>query len=294
MNVKTSALKASQELCVPPGTRPLALSGAVPYGTTTCPQPDYFPVSNDGGEIIGNARKGGASTVQNALAQSSNTAFTDLAHRVGPTQIAAMAGRLGVNTAPYQDGGSGLQSYRGEVGLALGIAPLTVNEQTQMLATIADDGVYHQAHLIKYWQPGAAGAERLPKVGQHMVLSPGQDAQVQYAMEQTTIDGTAAQTVTYGQQAVGTVIGKTGTTANAHSGFFLGATTQYALVVGVFTSAQNPTSSESLSALGGGGFGSYWPAKIWNTFAGSAFAKTPTLFPTSPPFTGADWNQVGR
>ncbi len=26
-----------------------------------------------------------------------------------------------------------------------------------MLATIADNGVYHQAHIVKYWQqPGAA------------------------------------------------------------------------------------------------------------------------------------------
>jgi membrane peptidoglycan carboxypeptidase len=292
MNVKTSTLNASQELCIPPDSNPLELSTVVPYGTTTCAQPAHSPVFNDGGEVIGNPGQGGGTTVQNALAQSSNTAFTDLAHRAGTAKIAAMAGRLGVDVAPYQDGGSGLHNYTGAVGMALGVAPLTVNEQAQMLATVADDGLYHQAHLVKYWQQGD-GAEQMPKVSQHVVLTPGQDAQVQYAMEQTTIDGTAARAVTYGQRAVGTVIGKTGTTTGSHTGFFLGATTQYALVVGMFTSAQNPFSSESLSALGGGGFGSYWPTKIWNSFAKAEFPAAPALFPTSPAFTGTSWNQVG-
>jgi membrane peptidoglycan carboxypeptidase len=205
-----------------------------------------------------------------------------------------MARQFGVDVAPYQDGGSALTSYEGGVGMSLGVAPLTVNEQATMLAAVADDGLYHQAHVVRYWQQGASGAERMAKVASHVVLSPGLDAQVQYAMEDTTIDGTAAATVTYGQRAPGAVIGKTGTTSKSHSGFFLGATTQYALVVGMFTSSQAVESSESLSVLGGGDFSAYWPAKIWNTFAKAQFPKTPATFPTSPDFTGADWNQVGR
>ena len=292
MNVKTSTLNANTELCVPPDTKPQVLSTVVPYGTTACPS-DYFRVSNDGGEVIGNAKQGGGTTVQNALAQSSNTAFSDLAHRVGTTQIANMAGQFGVNLAPYNQGGSGLTSYEGEVGMALGIAPLTVNEQTTMLSTIANDGSYHQAHVVKYWQQGAS-PQQMPKVESHAVLPPSLDAQVQYAMEQTTIDGTAAATITFGQQTPGTVIGKTGTTTNSHSGFFIGATSQYSLVVGMFTSSQDTKSTDNLSMLGGGGFGGYWPAKIWNTFAEAEFSTTPTLFPTNPAFSGTSWNQLGK
>jgi membrane peptidoglycan carboxypeptidase len=294
MNVKTSTLNASTELCVPPDTKSAVLSSVVPFGTSKCTQPDYFPVSNDGGEVIGSAKKGGGTTVQNALAQSSNTAFSDLAHRAGTASIATMAGQFGVNLAPYKSGGSGLTSYEGEVGMALGIAPLTVNEQTTMLSTIANNGLYHQAHIIKFWQLGDGTTQQMPKVDQHIVLNPDLDAQVQYAMEQTTIDGTAAQTVTYGQQTPGTVIGKTGTTTNSHAGFFIGATSQYSLVVGMFTSSQDTNSNDNLSMLGGGGFGGYWPAKIWNTFAQSVFSKTPSTFSTSPTFTGAAWNQVGK
>ena len=35
--------------------------------------------------------------MQNALAQSSNTAFTDLAHRAGTTNVVHMAADYGVN-----------------------------------------------------------------------------------------------------------------------------------------------------------------------------------------------------
>ena len=80
-----------------------------------------------------------------------------------------------------------LAKFKGEVGLALGIAPLTVQEQDTMLATLANNGDYHQAHLVKYWQqPGAGSAEQPPKVQSHSVLNAQQAGDVQYAMEATT------------------------------------------------------------------------------------------------------------
>ena len=172
-------------------------------------------------------------------------------------------------------------------------------EQAVWSEELGLDSVFLPEHHFTDGYPSApamqhpGGADLMPKVATHVALNPGQDAQVQYAMEGTTVNGTAAATVTFGQRAPGTVIGKTGTTASANSGFFLGATTQYALVVGMFTSSPGLSSSESLSVLGGGGFGSYWPAKIWNTFAAAEFAKTPMLFPTNPSTAGQAWNQVG-
>jgi len=162
-----------------------------------------------------------------------------------------------------------------------------------MLSTIADNGTYHQAHLIGYWQPqGSADARQTPKVAVHAVLTPAQDADVQYAMEQTTIDGTGAEAVTFGRQHPGTVISKTGTTVSAHSGFFLGATSQYALVVGMFSANVQPL-SDSLSVLGGGS-SAYWPTKIWNAFAAAKFGAAAAPFPTDPAFSGQAWNQAGE
>src|SRR6201999_621561 len=89
--------------------------------------------------------------VQDALAQSSNTGFTDLAHKVGTTNIVKMAQAFGVNTGNFPTG-SGLAHDEGQVGMALGINALTVQEQATMLSTIANNGEYHAAHLVKYWQ----------------------------------------------------------------------------------------------------------------------------------------------
>ncbi len=309
MNVQSSVLNTSPYMCVAPdGTSeyslPLTPSAySADNKTKSCALPQGYPVENDSGETIGKqvgqAPSGdneGATywsdNVQDALAQSSNTGFTDLAHKVGTANIVKMAENVGVNIGDYPQG-SGLKSKQGEVGMALGIGALTVQEQATMLSTIADNGQYHAAHLVKYWQTnGSDTAKQMPKVDQRMVLTPQQAQDVQYAMEKTTINGTAYQTVTYGQQTLGTVIGKTGTTTDSKSGFFIGATTQYSLVVGMFT--KDPNAPQNLEELGGGGFGGYWPAKIWNTFAEAQFSSTPQTFPTNPSGQGTAWDMLGK
>jgi membrane peptidoglycan carboxypeptidase len=304
MNVKSSTLNASPYLCVPQdntvaqqltlSTTKVGFSG----GTVTCPGlPGYNGISNDGGEVIGNAKTGGGTTVQNALAQSSNTAFTDLAHRASTTNVIQMAQSMGVNIAAYPNG-SNLTNLLHQTGMALGIGSLTVNEQATMLSTIDDNGVYHQAHIVKYWQT-ANGPMKKAAVASHGVLDPNNpvtnaqlDSQVQYAMQMTTVDGTGTSAA-YG---LGNrpIIAKTGTTTSSHAGFFIGAIPQYSLVVGMFTQSQDSKSPESLAVLTGGGFGGYWPAKIWNTFAQAEFADLPTQNFQTPVFSGAAWNQVGK
>jgi len=302
MNVKTSTLNASQYLCVPPDGLSSTLSKTMKYYSGSLSEcadnglNSYFPVENDGGEIIGNPKQGGGTTVQNALAQSSNTAFTDLTHRVTTSNVIRMAQAFGVSIADYPNG-SGLTSDVGQTNIALGIAPLTVNEQTTMLSAIANNGVYHQSHIVKYWQQ-PDGPEQTPTVASHGVLDPSNpttnaqlDSQVQYAMEMTTVDGTGTAAA-YGLGSR-QIIAKTGTTSGSTAGFFIGAIPQYSLVVGMFV-ANPANTSESLVPLTGGGFGGYWPAKIWNTFAQAEFANLPQETFQTPVFTGATWNQVGK
>jgi membrane peptidoglycan carboxypeptidase len=310
MNVGTSTLDTSPYLCVTPDSTaystPItggeyAVDSPSTSGTSgSCLLPDGatdgFPVENDGGELIGkqvSKESSGAavysSNVQNALAMSSNTGFTDLAHKVGGTDIVQAAGDYGVDLDTYADGGSGLPSYEGDVGMALGIAPMTVNEQTSMLATIDDSGMYHTAHIVKYWQTQADGSKIGPKITSHQVLTPAQDSEVEYAMDETTTVGTAEGSVTLDRP----LISKTGTTSDSHSGFFIGAIPQYAMVVGMFTSSQDTNTSDNLAELGGGGFGGYWPAKIWNTFALAEFNQLPVENLPTPQFSGATWNLLG-
>jgi membrane peptidoglycan carboxypeptidase len=300
MDVQNSILNSSEYLCVTGDSEAMsysqAITGAVydePGQNTGCKDPGAIKIENDGGGAIGKAvgPKGDniwATSVQNALAQSSNTAFTDLEHRATTASTIQMAQNFGVDIRA-----SGLTSDLHQVpAVALGESSLTVNEQTQMLATIDDNGVFHQGHVIKSWQlPDQA--VQTPVVLTRTVLTPAQTSQVQYAMEDTTVNGTAinASTGLGGRQ----IIAKTGTTSNYLSGFFIGAIPQYTLVVGLFVNQQDSSnlSVDNLSDLGGGGFGGYWPANIWNTFAQAEFAKlTPESFP-SPQFSGQLWNQIG-
>jgi membrane peptidoglycan carboxypeptidase len=125
------------------------------------------------------------------------------------------------------------------------------------------------------------------------VLTPAQASQVQYAMSFDTVDGTGtAAAMSDGRP----IIAKTGTTDHAQSAFFIGAIPQYALTVGIFTENQSDKTKESLNNLGGnvgGGFGGYWPARIWNTFAENEWASTPVQQFETPIFTGQTWNMFG-
>jgi membrane peptidoglycan carboxypeptidase len=313
MDVQNSILDTSPYVCVAQDASAdysLPLTGsayAADSPTNTCAMPGGFPVDNDGGEIIGKQVGQGATAdnagapyyadnVQNALAASSNTGFTDLAHKVGTQNIVNMAAAYGVNVGPYANDGSSLQHMVHAVAdVALGVASLTVNEQTTMVATVANGGAYHTPHIIKYWQL-PAGPETKPVVDTHQVLTQAQDSQVQYAMEDTTLPGgTAYGNVSYSSQYGHPVISKTGTTTNNHSAFFVGATPQYAMVVGMFTSSQDSNSTNNLLNLGGGGFGGYWPARIWDAFALKEFVNPPanqTSFLT-PMFSGQKWNLLG-
>jgi membrane peptidoglycan carboxypeptidase len=104
-------------------------------------------------------------------------------------------------------------------------------------------------------------------------------------------------------------IGKTGTTDNFQSAFFLGAIPQYSLAVGMFTNHQNGslTDSQTLGGLAsvngqGGGFGGAWPTTIWRTFMNDEFSGLTIEQLPTPNFScctssGAPfikWNQVPK
>jgi membrane peptidoglycan carboxypeptidase len=290
MNVDTSTLDGYDNLCIPPDTLPSTypVAGTVDAtGRVDCQRQGtgFFGVPND------NAGENGPYTPQNAMAQSINTAYTDLWHKVGGAAVLNMAQSMGVNIDL-----SGLDGMEHEAGVALGQASLTVAEQATMLATIDDGGVYHDAHVIASISQN--GVQTPIKITSTLVFSPNptlnteEATQVQYAMSKTTVDGTAtAAAMSDGRE----IIGKTGTTNTAQSAFFIGAVPQQALAVGMFTNDQNGTGSQTLNGLGGqsqGGFGGTWPSMIWHTYAEDMFAQLPIVPFQTPVFTGQAWNLV--
>jgi membrane peptidoglycan carboxypeptidase len=280
MNVQNSVLNGVEPMCVPPDTMPMTMSAQ----STTC-QPGWFPV-NIAGENVGPI------SVSKAAALSSDPAFEDLIHRTGTQNTISMAKAFGVDTVT-----SGLKAKSGEVGIALGTASLTVEEQATTFATLAADGLYSTPHVIASITTGGGTAIPL-RIMHRQVLSPAQAADVDYALSFDTVGGGTAF-----PNGVLTptrpTIGKTGTTDQAQSAFFIGAIPQYSLAVGMFTNSQNEIAGgQTLNQLAsvngqGGGYGGNWPTVIWRTYMNNEFASLPVrLFP-APNFTGfAKWVQV--
>jgi membrane peptidoglycan carboxypeptidase len=302
MSVKTSTLDGYSPLWIPPVSSPMT------YASRTKPanSGSWYQVGNDAGDPQAN----GVSVVK-ASAASLNTAYTDLYHRVAGTDgqnMISMAKSFGVNTTT-----SGLYTQRSEVGTALGQASLTVEEQASTFATLANGGQYVSPHVIREIQqqlPGQAMQTIQAKVDRHMVLSPAENSDVDYALSFDDKPGGTAPNV--GLADGREIIAKTGTTNLSQSAFFIGAIPQFSLAIGMFTNQQGcPASISGCAAAVNGasappaglqtlygvgnlpGYGGNWPATIWHAYAQKMFGPTPVQsFPT-PSFGGTAWNMLG-
>ncbi len=296
MNVQTSTLDGYDDVYIPPDTMPTAYPAPIPA---------------DGGHIVTNDDLGenGPYTPQMAMAESINTAYADLWHVVAGegsqarvNNIGTMAQLFGVDTGAA--GITGPDDFQDGYSVALGVASLTVIEQGSMLATIDDNGVYHDPHLItSISQNGVLTPINItsyPVFSPSPTLNAAEDSQVQYAMSEDTAPYGTAPTagLSNGQE----IIAKTGTTETAQSAFFVGAIPSQALAVALFTSDQNGVTSvingrqpETLNNLGGlqqGGYGGTWPATIWHTYAENMFVPLGVEQFQPVVFTGAKWDLI--
>jgi membrane peptidoglycan carboxypeptidase len=291
MNVSNSILNGIEPMCVPPDSTPQSRA-QLSVRSTNCP-PSFFPVNIQG-------ENSGPLSVPKAAAISSDPGFEDLVHRAGTQATIDLAKKFGVDTKA-----SSLQAKVGEVGMALGIASLTVEEQATTFATLANGGVYVTPHVIS--QIIDHGSPVQLKITHRQVLNAAEAADVDYALSFDTQYGTGVPNGIL--SPVRPTIGKTGTTDNYQSAFFLGAIPQYSLAVGMFTNHQNgsltdPQTLGGLAPVGGqgGGFGGAWPTTIWRTFMNNEFSGLPIEQLPTPNFScctaaGAPfikWNQVPK
>ena len=302
MNVQTSTLDGHSPLWIPPVSSPMTYASQ----TTPADSGGWYEVGNDAGD----AQANGVSVVT-ASAESLNTAYTDLYHRVAGTDgenMIKIAQQFGVSTQA-----SGLYNMRDEVGTALGQASLTVEEQASTFATLANNGQYEAPHVIREIQqqlPGQALQTIQAKVASHQVLSPDEDSDVDYALSFDDKPGGTAPNV--GLADGRELIAKTGTTNLSQSAFFIGAIPQFSLAIGMFTNQQGCPSSiagcaaaansegapppglQTLWGVGNlPGYGGEWPATIWHDYAQKMFGSMPVQsFPT-PVFGGTPWNLLG-
>ena len=304
MSVKTSTLDGHSPLWIPPVANPSTYANW--NQPTSANAQSWYEVGNDAGD----AQAAGVSVVT-ASAESLNTAYTDLYHRVAGTDgmnIVHLAQAFGVDTTA-----SGLGTMRSEVGTALGQASLTVGEQASTFSTLANNGQYISPHVVLQIQqqlPNAPMTTIGAKVTKRMVLTPAENSDVDYALSFDTKPGGTAATA--GLPDGRPVIAKTGTTNLSQSAFFIGSIPQFTLAVGMFTNEQGcpanvsgcaaaanqesapPAGVQTLYGLAGlQGYGGQEPASIWHIFAMKEFAQMQVRGFPAPDFGGTSWNLLG-
>jgi membrane peptidoglycan carboxypeptidase len=306
MNVQTSILDGDSPLWIPPDSSPTLF--AKPGSQS--PGPGYYEVVND----ESGTNSFGPTHVQEATALSLNTAYTDLWHRVaydpqsGRHPVTDMAKAFGVDVqASGMVGGS--NPMQDEAGIALGQASLTVEEQATTIATLADRGVYHSPHVIKKIIVGNAVTPA--KITKRTVLTPGQAADVDWALSADTSGGGTAAGL--GLDNGQPVIAKTGTTNLSQSAFFMAATPKYAMADAMFVNKPHcprrlgsecsatsalafapPPGVQTLFGVGGmSGYGGQWPAYMWHQFFTAKFETVPVenFLPVND--NGQRWNLYG-
>ena len=177
---------------------------------------------------------GGPTTLRSAFAQSSNVAAVRVAERVGLSNVANMAKRLGI-TAPITPGPS----------MALGTSGMTLIELTSAYAAIASGQYPVKASGLANASP-ARGQAIDPRVREAMLDL------LWTATNQGTGRGAALGIPTFG---------KTGTTQNHRDALFVGFAG--GLITGVWVGNDDDTPMRGVT-------GGSLPAAIWARFMGSA------------------------
>ena len=240
--------------------KPYALTAAVAQGvdpdSTYYPAPSTISISQGVGSepwtVSGGA--GGAISLRDATANSVNTVYAQLVTDIGPDAMDEMAKKMGVS--------SPLSGYPADV---LGASDVTVLDQSNGFATIANGGVHHDPTAVdKVVFPDGRVDEPDDPEGDR-VVSDGVAYTVADVMTGTLDYGTAACCDIQCPAA-----GKTGTTEEQADAWFVGYTPHVSTAVWV----GNPDSRVPMP-----GYGADLAAPIWHDYMSVAAAQPCDDFP---------------
>ncbi len=253
--------------------KPFVLATALQHGIalgTTFPAPATitldtpsgpWTVDNYGGEDFG------VVDLLSATVNSVNTVYAQVMARTGPRDVAATAGRMGINS-PLDE----------HVSLALGTEEVSVLELTDAYLTLAREGNHVEPYGITRIEnaDGRVVFEAPTQKGDE-AMSEDVARAVTYALEQVIAKGTGKAA-----SLDRPVAGKTGTTQAYSDAWFAGYTPNYVAVVwmGYPEGADRPlTDVHGVRAVTGGTL----PAQIWKAFMEQALVDVEPADFTPPP-----------
>jgi membrane peptidoglycan carboxypeptidase len=218
----------------------------------------------------------GQVTLLSATEESINSAYVALEDQVGVKNVADAAVKAGI---PADTPGMDLKNLN--LTFVLGTASPSALDMAGAYATFAASGIKAKSHIIQTVKGANDGVlyQSDPKT-EAMFPKPVADT-VTYALSRVVTNGTGKAALALGRPAAG----KTGTTDNNLSAWFVGFTPQLAAAVLMAKEDANG-SPQSLSGTGGlkTVTGGSFPAAMWTAFMKGALSGQPKQnFPDPPP-----------
>lgn len=224
-----------------------------------------------------------------ATEQSVNTVYAQVNLEVGPEKTAEVAGEAGV-TSP-------VTSLPSNVLGADVVSPL---EMASAYATIAAQGVYHKPFMVAQAVYPDGDVAYTGQTQPVQTFDAGVMADTTYAMTQVVEAGSGER---YISPLGRPIAGKTGTSSENKSAWFVGFTPQIATAVGLSQVGENGKDQVTITPWGGVDevTGSTYPAELWASYMGPVFqmprfaevvdfperANVNKAVPTSEPTTAA-------
>jgi penicillin-binding protein 1A len=200
-------------------------------------------------------------SIVDATADSVNTVYLQIADRIGPSNLDAMAQALGIKPSELGD----------DLSEVLGTDEVSPLEMDAAFATFASGGVYHTPLLITSVTDASGHSLPLPVTpSARAVLTPKQAAVETYVLRQVVLRGTG----TAAGGILGTdVAGKTGTTDNSANAWFIGYTPTLTTAVwmGYPNGFRPMVNYRGLKSVQGGTI----PAQLWHDYMAAAVGVQP-------------------
>jgi membrane peptidoglycan carboxypeptidase len=258
----------------------LLKQGYSPLSVFPAPPEVVLPHGNDNGTpwaVTNFEHESTAPTMSlvDATADSINTVYAQVVDRLGAANLDATAEQMGIKASELP------AAYPSQV---LGTADVSPLEMAAAYATFADNGVYHAPLLIT--RVTTADGTPLPLPVQpvsRVVLTPDQDAQETYVLQQVVLRGTGTAAGNVGSP----VAGKTGTTDNSTDAWFIGYTPKLTTAVWMgYASGSRPMLDfRGFSSIQGGTV----PAELWHNYMQAVLSSYPAYqgeFPEVYTFNG--------
>lgn len=215
-----------------------------------------------------------------ATAHSVNTVFVALNQEVGPERTRDVASRAGVPKDALKTKG---------LNNVLGVDDPHPIDMASAYATIAAQGVYHKPHVIAKIRTSEGGVICCQATPGESRFDKGVIADATYAMHQVIRNGTGRYAMNLDRPAAG----KTGTTDDNVSAWFVGFTPQLSTAVAMYRIDPKPPHSPvplkgfqgfSDSQMAGGSL----PLRVWTHFMSMALDGRPVKDLPQPVWGGAD------